>query len=365
MSDVSAAAAPSAAAPVSADVDNITSLDDAAFSEMMDLGEVMRSQEGSQPEPEEEVHELTEENEEGGEEVEEAEQSKKGAEAKPGEPAKGEKKLATEFELFQGGEQVEPPEDLQIKFQVKGKEYDLPLDRVVRLAKSGFHNEDLIKQVDAAERREQDYESKIDELERRATNYLATVRRLVEDDDYLAKVREEHETANTPEERARRAEQRAEAVTQERERDRGLGELKQYVEQSLAPRLDALLEKYPEVSSEELQERFFLFAERHKVNGYVPRRNFAKLDEIVAEKIEGWAETQNNLRSAAKELQQREKKETERKQLAPKLTLKNAAARALKPAPRTVSQGPGGRRPTSEVLSADDAADLVVREALG
>lgn len=361
MSDTSAAAAPSAAAPVNADVDNITSLDDVAFSEMMDLGEVMRSSEGSTPEPEAEAHELTEDEvEDEGEEAPEAnEPSKSEGQEKPAE-----KKLATDFQIFQGGEQVEAPDDLQIKFEVKGKQYDLPLDRVVRLAKSGFHNEDLIKQVDAAERREQDYESKVTTLEQKAAQYLATVRRLIEDDDYLAKVREENEAANTPEERARRAEQRAAAVEQERERDRGAGELQQYIVQSLAPRLDALLEKYPEVSTEELQERFLLFAERHKVNGFVPRRNFGKLDEIISERIEGWAESQHNQRSAAKELEQRRKDDTERKQRAPKLALKQAAARALKPAPRTASQ-PAGSRRTTEVLSADDAADQVVREALG
>jgi hypothetical protein len=357
MADTTAAAAPSAAAPISADVDQIASLDDAAFSEMMDLGEVMRNEERHEPEPGVQ-HELSD-----GEDEETGDEEIEGGEKPPAKP--DEKKPATEFTIFQGGEQVEPPDDLQVKFAVKGKEYDLPLDRVVRLAKSGFHNEELVKQVDAAERREQDFVTQVDSLEKKATQYLATVRRLIEDDDYLAKVREENEAANTPEERARRAEQRADAAVQERERDRGLGELQQFVTQTLAPRLDALLEKYPDVSSEELQERFFLYAERFKVNGYIPRRNFAKLDEIMSERIEVWAETQQNQRSAIKERDQLRKTDTERKKLAPKLALKMAAARALKPAPRTVSSTAAGRRAASEALTADDAADLVVREALG
>jgi hypothetical protein len=66
-----------------------------------------------------------------------------GVEGEDGAPDQESKpKLATDFTVLQDGAEVEAPMDALIKFKAYDKEYELPLDKVVRLAKMGVYNED-------------------------------------------------------------------------------------------------------------------------------------------------------------------------------------------------------------------------------
>lgn len=284
------------------------------------------------------------------------EEGGEGAEHEDGEqekPAEPERKLATPFTLRQGEEEVEIPTDLMIEFDRHGKPVSMPLDKVVRLAKDGFHNRELQVQAE----RVPDLEKDLEILEDRAGQLTSTLKRLLTDPEYLEQTLEKYAAANTPEARASRAEQALEQERVERQVLQDRQEFSAFVRDDVQSALAEALEAAPDIDPEEVTDWVTREIRTFQTtrNAPPPRRAFREILKVVREEIvPRIAKEQARIAEVreARELKAKQGKVAEKTKRA-----KVLAAGAVRPA----GKGGGAPRPKAkEIVSMEDAtADII------
>lgn len=337
-------------------------LDDAAFAKEMGLetapDKPAKPAPASEEEPSDSDPDPDEETDESGEEADGEEAADDGE----GEPEvahdkkeeKGEeRKLATPFTLRQGEDEIDIPTDLVVEFERHGKPVALPLDKIVRLAKDGFHNRDLQVQVE----RIPDLEADIETLEDRAGKLTATLKRLLTDEEYFLQTQEKFAAANTPEARASRAEQALEHERLERQALQTRQDFSSFVRDEVQTTLAEALEGAPDVDPNEVTDwvtrEIRLFQTSR--NAPPPRAAFRQILQVVREEI-----VPRIAKEQARIAEVREARELKAKQ--GKLTEKTKRAKTLAAgAVRPAGKGGGAPRPkTKEIESMEDAtADII------
>lgn len=286
----------------------------------------------------------------GGDEVAHEEEDEEGKQEKPEQEKP---KLATPFTLRQGEDEVEIPTDLMVTFERHGKTVELPLDRVVRLAKDGFHNRELQAQAERVPALEEDMQV----LEDRGLRMMETIKRLLTDEEYFAQTQEKYALSQTPEARATRAEQALEKERVERQALQTRQDFSAFVRDDVQQVLEEALEAAPDVDPNEVTDwvtrEIRLFQPTR--NAPPPRAAFREILKVVRDEI-----VPRIAREQTRAAEVREARELKAKQ--GKLTEKTKRAKVLAAgAVRPAGKGGGAPRPKSrEIVSMEDAtADII------
>lgn len=243
---------------------------------------------GEEEEPAEETEEAGEEaapEEEAAEETEETEEE--------APPEKAARKLASEFTLSTPeGEDVDFDPDVLIHFEGGGQKRAMPLDRVVRLAQGGFHNETLTREV-------KDHRAYREKMDQTLPEVVQTIRdladentRLLTDPDFYLQRQTEWEESNTPEkqlERERAARKAAEDKLSQQERYETVGAfLRSDAAEAFEP-LTAAIEA-DLISPEEINGRMFAVIDPLRGrDGIIPHTKTKEVKRLLVEQVVPWA----------------------------------------------------------------------------
>lgn len=243
-----------------------------------------------------------------GEPVAEAEGEEPVVEA-PKEPVK----LATEFSVVgPDGDELDPGDVVtkvgNVKFTVGGKEYDMPIDRVVRLAKSGVHNEkmyaDAQSAIESRDALEQEVTTHKQKIERDTAIYSNVLNDLLQVEGLMqalapngpaAQLLTRWQHYNTPEARAERAER---ALMEERQQKSGQSAQAQsasFVQNDVLQPIQALLQQFPSVTQDEIIGRFTVLTQKYGAT--IQPRDFAAVRSIVRDTLPAYAASLHETRS--------------------------------------------------------------------
>ncbi len=249
-----------------------------------------------------------------------------------------------------------------ITVKIDGKERTLSVADAVRLAQS----------EPAAQRAKRDVEQRLAEREREIaareaaftderTKIEDMALRMLDDDDFLLQMREKRQQYLTPEAEAQRAREEADALRRERSAEQAQ---RQFVEQATAfmqhdvmPAVNALLQKYPEVSDAEIVGLFNAHTAPYTRSGVIAPEHYsdvlAKLNGEIAEAVAA----QHASRAARLKAAESEAAKARSKAQA----AQNAEARAAKPAGRG-SATPSAPKAPAPITTRDDAAAFLARK---
>lgn len=240
-------------------------------------------------------------------------------------------KPITTFKVMDAEGELEIP-DLTLEFKANGEMRSFKLDKVVRLAQSGFYNETIIKERDAARTDLGALHAKVSERDEVVTLRDSQIERLLTDRDYLAAAQEALENFNHPEARAQRAEAEVKAVRQKDAQVKQDKEIVEFVSSRIMPTYDGLLQDNSHVTPEELWGRFSMLTAPLQVRGVIPPERRAQVEKILKEDIGPWvAHLQEHRSGQAKEVAA--KTDTAVRKAQEQTTLaKRTLAKAVKPA---------------------------------
>jgi len=304
--------------------------------------------------PKEEAVEEVVEAPAGEEEVAEEAKVEEAGEAKP---------LLTQFTLKQDGNETEIPRDVTLDFKGNGKEYkDMPLDKVVLLAQMGLYNEAREQEVQLAKK----YVSETSQNMKHAETLIEGLKKefndLLSDETYYEVARQEFLKNNSPEERARRAE---ESLQQQRQVERVQEQKRQgqaYIQTNILPAVEKILQTFPSVSEDEVMGRFNRLITPYLENGVVPINSLPAVKQLVEQEMNNWAQSITAERDTARK-QQEEKVQKIVKTEKVKTTLaKRELARTLKP--QGTLANVKETKKSKQYKSADDWANSAVNDIL-
>jgi hypothetical protein len=175
----------------------------------------------------------------------------------------------------------------EIAFPYKGEIRKLPLDRVVRLAQSGIHNEDLYTKATEAIGHFDNLEGELSKANGAIVKQNKFIERIIADDEFRDQIRQQYEAHNTPEARAERAEREVERLKQvqagQSQQDQGAS----FFQNDVLPGLKALLTQYPTLSQDEVVGRFNILTA--KFGPQVDAQHFAAVRAILRDDLPAWA----------------------------------------------------------------------------
>jgi hypothetical protein len=204
-------------------------------------------------------------------------------------------KLATDFTVIQDGAEVEAPLDALIKFKAYEKEYELPLDKVVRLAKMGVYNEEKEQTHTATAERNVQLERFARELfstSAQTEQFLALVLAGGEDaDQILETARTKYAEENSPEAENRRLKAQIDELKRTnaapKEGDGTVTPARQAalnVAATLTPQLDTLIAEHAAViPAAEVWQRFDKLVTPYKnAEGQLDPRHYSRVLELAS-----------------------------------------------------------------------------------
>lgn len=213
-------------------------------------------------------------------------------------------KLATEFTLRDADGEVEVP-DLVVEYKANGKMRKDRLDQVVKLAQFGVYNEERERKVQAAEEQVRSLADEKESLRRTLDEREAQLERILQDEDFLVAVRDAYQQENSPESRAKRAEQEAKALRVEREYAPIFAENERFNDTEVIPALNMLVQALPTVTMEEMEQKLAYAALANAETAptgdrYIPTSRFDAIRKYIVEDLAVWAQMQHARRTDAK-----------------------------------------------------------------
>jgi hypothetical protein len=309
----------------------------------------------------EEVKEVVKEEEKDEGEAEEEEEAEGTEEEKPdAEKDESEEghKLLTSFVLRQGNDEVEIPTDLTLTFKAAGKDrVDIPLDKVVLMAQMGYHNEEREEKYRATEEIAAETSEKNETLTELVMHMREEFINLLSDEEYREAAVDEYQKSNSPESRARRAEEGLRQERTTRESQRQSEQATSYVATQIYPVMKQLPKEFPSVSEDEVLGRFNRLVTPLLRNGTVPYAKLPEVKRLVENDLKLWAQSLHLERdSAHKKTANIVKGEKTKTTLA-----KRQAARAVQPAGKAAKET---RKPRT-YASANEWAEKGLDDILG
>jgi hypothetical protein len=277
--------------------------------------------------------------------------------------------LATEFTLRDAaGDELEVPA-LMIEYKANGKVRRDRLDQVVKLAQFGVYNQDREARVASVEEEARLVAQQREEIAEMLAEREAQLERLLTDDAFYLKVQEEYQAENTPESRAKRAEQELVALQAERELQQISAVGQAFMDRELEPALRLIEQALPSVSRDELDERLTVAMQAHLVRGpggvpYLPESRYAVMRKYIVEDLARWAQMVHMERSERQRDPEKERLAAERdKARIESQKAKRQMGQALKPVTRGVATA--GNRPKAKPISTlDDAVSSALSTVL-
>ena len=286
-----------------------------------------------------------------------------GAEAPPtdGVPAPT-AKLVTEFSVTGPDGEALDEGDVTAKigtvaFKVGDKEYKLPLDRVVRLAQSGVHNEKVYGEAKTAIARAETLEAHSTDLGERIERQNQFVKDLLDNPQFYQQNVERWTAYNSPEARAERAERELDTL-RKAQQDAVQGQSRSaqatsFVEKDVAPPLKALLTQYPTLSAQEIFGQFQFLT--HKYGTPVHPKDYDAIRKVVSDELPAWAASLHETRSTENVALRRSREAN--------TLLKKVVARGARPAGRAATPADGAGRKAAP-RSLDDRISVAIEDAL-
>jgi hypothetical protein len=217
-------------------------------------------------------------------------------------PAKEPRALAAQFTVTDAEGEIEPADvaDLTVKFTAQGKERVLTFDKVVRLAASGLHNEELQVAADRAGDLVRELETTKGNAQQFERDVLAKIAEILENPEQYDALREKHLAQNTPEERLKRSEQRTQRLEWERQEQARAASGEQFATTKLYPAIEALRAQCPNVSDEEVEARLTrIFTPLLDRSQRIPVESFDRALQLVQNDLGPWMETREASRVGA------------------------------------------------------------------
>ena len=275
--------------------------------------------------------------------------------------------LATQFKVMDAEGEIEIPA-LEIEYKANGKVRRERLDQVVKLAQWGVYNEDKDKQAKQAMQEAQSVKSERDQYEQLVAEREQQIERLLQDDDYLYRVRERYQSENSPEQRARRAEERVQRLQAEQQL--------QYIEQrgtqffkgEVEPAIQTIADALPNVTADELAERMVMSLQPHLRQGplgdpYIPEESYDAVRNYIVDDLVFWAQMQDSRRGGAAtspEMEEAQQQLEEARIQAQKA--KRAVGKKSRPVGKAAADKKG--RKAKPINNVDDAVDSALENVL-
>lgn len=214
-------------------------------------------------------------------------------------------KLATEFTIRDAEGEIEVP-DVIIEYKANGKVRKDRLDQVVKLAQFGVYNEERERKVQETERKAVALAEEKSQAEKVLSEREAQLERILQDENFYLAVREAYEKENSPEQRAKRAEEEARKLRQEREFAPVLQQFERFNEAEVVPALDMIAQNLPSVTVEELEEKLGIAAMAHADTApsgsrYIHPSRFDAIRKYIVEDLAIWAQVQHARRSESRQ----------------------------------------------------------------
>ena len=257
---------------------------------------------------------------------------------------------------------------LEIEYKANGKVRRERLDQVVKLAQWGVYNEDKDKQAKQAMQEAQSVKSERDQYEQLVAEREQQIERLLQDDDYLYRVRERYQSENSPEQRARRAEERVQRLQAEQQL--------QYIEQrgtqffkgEVEPAIQTIADALPNVTADELAERMVMSLQPHLRQGplgdpYIPEESYDAVRNYIVDDLVFWAQMQDSRRGGAAtspEMEEAQQQLEEARIQAQKA--KRAVGKKTRPVGKAAADKKG--RKAKSINNVDDAVDSALENVL-
>lgn len=277
------------------------------------------------------------------------------------EAPKEERKLATQFKALDREGEVEVPSDLEIEFKAHGELRRMPLDKVVRLAQSGFYNEQLQQEVKGSRAEVSEIRNQYAEMQQTLERQMAFNRALLENgDEFFLQQREEYARRNSPEERARRLEAELIREREVRQREQWAVQAQSFLQGDLEPKVSRLLAEYPSVTDVEAAGWLAPHLKALEVNGVIPPARYGEVARVLEQDLAQWMAEMHFQRSETMKQQDQRRALQLRKAQTETAKAKRALTKAAGPAARP---GAVSGKPTSndrahrEKLSAAEAND--------
>lgn len=347
---------------------SISQMDDADFAKEfgLDIGgetdtETVETATEVEPEAEAEPEEVEADEETEAESEDDAEAESESEEADEPETAPEKPKPLTPFEVRDAeGKEVEAPE-IRLTFKAGRKmQEDVPLDQVVRWAQSGFYAEQAVAERDAVKQELPKVQNRLDEIMVALEDQKALNAKLLEDEDFFLRARDQYAQVNTPEHRAARAEQRAQSLEQEKQAARLSNEAATFLTREINPKFAELMEEYPSVSEAELFGRLSIETSHLLRNGVIPRDKWPEVTRLLDTSIAQYAEAQHARRDGDRVKSQKRATQQVTKAKEEATKAKKVIAKALTPAPRNA----GGGKTPKPIKTVDDAVSSVMDDVL-
>lgn len=291
----------------------------------------------------------------------EAEGEAEPAEAEAEEKAPEKPKRITEFVAFDAEGEVELP-PIEIEFKANGAVRKMPLDKVVRLAQSGFYNEEQQEAVRDFREKEPAYQKDIEELTALAQRQASLIREVMEDEEKYLKRQEEFKQSQSPEARAARAEAQLRAERQRVAQIESGQRVNAFLSQ-VGPRVDGLVAEYPTVTEEEAAGWLAPQLKRLERNGVIPPERLPDVERLVTVDLAEWLSQKHETRTA-KQTQEAEKRKLSLRKVQVEATkAKQKLARAA--APTRTATTSSTKDTTKAPRSAREANDAFWAQEMG
>lgn len=207
-------------------------------------------------------------------------------------------KLATEFTISTEDGEIEVP-DVIIEYKANGKARKDRIDQVVKLAQFGTYNQEKLAEAERVAVAAQDETTQLRQvLDQRE----AQLERLLQDEEYLAAVREAYDRENSPERRAARAEEQVQDLRVQSQMAEIASQGQAFYRDEVVPALRMIQESLPTVEVGEMEERVAYAMALHAAqapNGqkYLPASQFPKLRDYLVKDLVFWAQMQHAMRT--------------------------------------------------------------------
>jgi len=205
--------------------------------------------------------------------------------------------LQAEFSVLDEDGELEIP-NIKVRYKANGRDREDRLDQVVKMAQMGVYNVERQEAVKKIEAHAQYVEQQVKETAATLQAREKQIERLLTDDNYLFEIRDRFEQHNSPEARARRAEEEVRSVRAQTEMAEISRKGTQFYTTSVEPALDYLDEVLPNVGKEELASRMVRQLQSHYVIGptgepYLPESSYGAVRDYLVEDLALWAQAQN------------------------------------------------------------------------
>jgi len=276
--------------------------------------------------------------------------------------------LATQFSVLDSEGEIEIPA-IKVRYRAGGKDREDRLDQVVKMAQLGVYNHEKQQRYEQLEEQLPAYKKQAED----ALSVLQTrekqIERLLQDEQYLAAVRQRYEQANSPEQVAQRAQTELERerarFQMERVREKGT----QFFTSEVKPALETINNALPSVTVDELSERMAKGLRMHTRTGpdgqpYIPPESYDEVRSYILEDLSYWAQVQhqkrNNSSPQSKGQEDAQRKLEQARVQAQKA--KRAVGKKTRPVGKPTPER--GRKKAREIKNVDDATSAALEEVL-